>query len=82
MFVDCAPFRKQPEERSCVIMLWYNENKIFSICQALTIKGQPTRWTLKKLRVACYEKPYSSHFHLQCFAFAITVSDVFTGASR
>jgi hypothetical protein len=63
-------------------MLWYNENKFFSICQALTITGQPTRWTLKKLRVAHYEQIYTSHFHLQRFVFAVSVPDVFPGAGR
>jgi hypothetical protein len=54
----------------------------FSICQVLIITGQPTRWTLKKLRVAHYEEIYTSHFHLQRFAFVIAVPHFFPGASR
>jgi hypothetical protein len=82
LVVDCAPFRKQPEARFCVTQLWYNENEFFSICQALTITGQPIRWILKKLRVAHYEELYTSHFDLQRFAFVIAVPHVFPGASR
>jgi hypothetical protein len=82
LVVDCSPFRKQPEARFCVTLLWYNENKFFSICQALTITGQPTRWTLKKLRVAHYEEIYTLYFHLQHFAFVIAVPHLYPGSSR
>jgi hypothetical protein len=82
LVVDCAPFRKQPEAHFCVTLLWYNENKFFSISQAFTITGQPLRWILKKLRIAHYEELYTSHFHLQRFASVVVLPHFFPGAGR